>query len=66
MHQMAVDVQDGRAIVFGVDDVFVPKFVVESASHVIFPWQSVILSGVVQALHFPCKTPAGVAIRRAF
>jgi hypothetical protein len=28
---MAVDVEDGRAIFFGVDDVFVPDLVVEGA-----------------------------------
>ena len=31
MHQMAVNVKHGRAVVFSVDDVFVPDFVVERA-----------------------------------
>jgi hypothetical protein len=30
---MAVDVQNGGAVFFGVDDVFVPDFVVEGAAH---------------------------------
>jgi hypothetical protein len=30
---MAVDVQNGSAVFFGVDDVFVPYFVVEGAAH---------------------------------
>jgi hypothetical protein len=30
---MAVDVEDGRAIFFGVDDVLVPNLVVKGASH---------------------------------
>ena len=34
--QMAVDVEDGGAIVFGMDDVVVPEFVVERACH--WPW----------------------------
>ncbi len=33
MHQVAVDVQDGRAVVFGVDDMFVPDFVVKGSWH---------------------------------
>ena len=33
LHQMPVDVEDGRAIFFGVDDVLVPDLVVEGASH---------------------------------
>jgi hypothetical protein len=33
VNQMAVNVEDGRAIVFGVDDVFVPDLVVKRASH---------------------------------
>ena len=33
VHQVAVDVQDGGAVFFGVDDVFVPDFVVEGACH---------------------------------
>ena len=33
MHQMAVDVQNGGAVFFGVDDVFVPNLVVKRASH---------------------------------
>ena len=31
MHQVAVDVEDGRAVVLGVDDVVVPQFVVKRA-----------------------------------
>jgi hypothetical protein len=48
MHQMAVYIKYGGAIFFGVDDVFVPKFVVKRAAHMIFPWQFNILS---------CKAP---------
>jgi hypothetical protein len=33
MGEVAVDVEDGRAIVFGVDNVIVPELVVECASH---------------------------------
>jgi hypothetical protein len=33
MDQMAVDVQNGGAVFFGVNDVLVPDFVVEGASH---------------------------------
>jgi hypothetical protein len=33
MDQMAVNVEQGSAIVFGMDDVLVPEFVVKSASH---------------------------------
>ena len=50
MHQMAVNVENGGAIFFGVDDVFVPEFVVKGVSHMIIPWQSVILSGSAQTL----------------
>ena len=32
--QVAVDVQDGGAVIFRVDDVFVPNFVVKRACHV--------------------------------
>jgi hypothetical protein len=31
MHQMAVDVEDGGAVFFGVDDVLVPDLVVQRA-----------------------------------
>src|SRR5207247_9791822 len=33
VHQMPVDVEDGGAVFFGVDDMLVPDFVVEGASH---------------------------------
>jgi hypothetical protein len=33
MGEVAVDVEDGGAIVFGVNDMIVPELVVESASH---------------------------------
>jgi hypothetical protein len=33
VHQMAVDVEDGRAVFLGVDDVLVPDLVVQGASH---------------------------------
>ena len=33
MYQMAVDVQNGCAVFFGVDDVLVPNLVVKRASH---------------------------------
>ena len=33
VHQVAVDVEDGGAVFFGVDDVFVPNLVVKRASH---------------------------------
>ena len=33
VNQMAVDVEDGGAVFFGVNDVLVPDFVVEGASH---------------------------------
>ena len=33
VHEVAVDVEDGGAIVFGVDDVVVPELVVERAGH---------------------------------
>jgi hypothetical protein len=33
MHQVAVDVEDGGAVLFGVDDVLVPDLVVKGASH---------------------------------
>jgi hypothetical protein len=33
MDQVAVNVQDGGAVFFGVDDVFVPNFVVKRAGH---------------------------------
>jgi hypothetical protein len=33
VHQMAVDVEDGGAVFFGVDDVLVPDLVVQGASH---------------------------------
>jgi hypothetical protein len=55
VHQMAVDVQDCRTIFFGMDNVFVPEFVVESASHVFIPWQSNILNGVVSMIRWPNK-----------
>jgi hypothetical protein len=32
MHQMAIDVENGGAIVFSVNDVLVPKLVVQSAT----------------------------------
>jgi len=35
MHQMPVDVEDGRAVFFGMNDVFIPDFVVKGASHVV-------------------------------
>jgi hypothetical protein len=31
MHEMAVDVQQRRAVIFDVNDVFVPEFVVQRA-----------------------------------
>jgi hypothetical protein len=34
VNQMAVNVQNGGAVFFGVDDVFVPNFVVKRARHV--------------------------------
>ena len=36
MYEMAIYVQNGRAVFFGMDDVFVPEFVVECASHMVF------------------------------
>jgi len=33
VHQMAVDVEDGGAVFFGVDDVFVPDLVVKRTCH---------------------------------
>jgi hypothetical protein len=33
VHQVAVDVEDGGAVFFGVDDVLVPDLVVQGASH---------------------------------
>jgi len=33
VNQMTVDVQDGSAVFFGVDDVFVPNFVVKRTCH---------------------------------
>jgi hypothetical protein len=36
--QMAVDVEDGGAVFFGVDDVFVPDFVVQGACHRGLSW----------------------------
>ena len=33
VHQVTVDVQDGSAVFFSVDDVFVPNFVVKRAGH---------------------------------
>ena len=33
VHQVAVDVQNGGAVFFGVDDVFVPDFVIKGAGH---------------------------------
>ncbi|MNV21184.1 hypothetical protein D3C71_1121120 [compost metagenome] len=33
VHQMAVDVEDGGAVLFGVDDMLVPDLVVQGASH---------------------------------
>ena len=33
MHQVAVNVKHGGAVFFGVDDVFVPDFVVQRAAH---------------------------------
>jgi hypothetical protein len=39
---MPVDIENGGAIVFGVDDMIVPKFVVKGASHGV-PWLSSIL-----------------------
>ena len=44
VHQVAVYVEDGGAIFLGVDNVRVPQFVVEGASHV-FPSCCGILSG---------------------
>jgi hypothetical protein len=34
VHEVTVDVEDGGAVFFGVDDVFVPELVVEGARHV--------------------------------
>ena len=42
MHQVAVDVQNGGAVFFGVDDVFVPDFVVEGAAHGVY---SIVIAG---------------------
>jgi len=50
VHQMAVDVEDGGAIFFGVDDVLVPNLVVKGASHVCSFVQSSILCGDVQLM----------------
>ena len=36
VHQMAVDVEDGGAIFFGVDDVLVKNLVVKRAAHMLF------------------------------
>jgi hypothetical protein len=36
VHQMAVDIQNGSAVFFGVDDMFVPDFVVEGAAHGVY------------------------------
>ena len=36
VHQMAVYVQDGSAVFFGVDDVFVPNLVIQGAGHGVF------------------------------
>ena len=33
VHQMAIDIEQGGAVFFGMDDVLVEDFVVESASH---------------------------------
>ena len=33
MHQMAVYIKNGGTVFFGMDDVFVPNFVVKRASH---------------------------------
>ena len=33
VHEVTVDVEDGGAVFFGVDDVLIPEFVVECASH---------------------------------
>jgi hypothetical protein len=33
MDEMAVNVKQRSAVVFGMDDVFVPEFVVKGASH---------------------------------
>jgi hypothetical protein len=41
--QVAVNVQDGGAVFFGMDNVFVPNFVVKRACHG---------ASLVQALHF--------------
>jgi hypothetical protein len=57
---MAVNVQNGSAVFFGVDDVFVPDFVVEGAAHV-FPLDRVFYSISILKM----TSPADVAIRRA-
>jgi hypothetical protein len=33
VHQVTVNVQDGSAVFFGVDNVFVPNFVVKRTGH---------------------------------
>jgi hypothetical protein len=77
MHQMAVDVKNGGAVFFGVDNVLVPDLVVKGASHGLCSFvKSVILCGSV---HVPAcrwfglldgviahvKSPPGVATGRA-
>jgi hypothetical protein len=54
---MAVNVQNGSAVFFGVDDVFVPDFVVEGAAHgvqgVIFrdSWEMLSCGSILFILH---------------
>jgi hypothetical protein len=68
MDQMSVNIENGGAIVFGMNDVVVPEFVVQRASHAVFlgnpRFYAASLEGLVE-LSDKMKTPADVAARRA-
>src|SRR5256885_1618947 len=62
VHQVAVDVEDGGAVILGVDDVLVEDLVVEGASHGVLEW---LVSWGNFWGHPAAKWPSGCAGRRA-
>ena len=58
VHQVAVYIEDGRAVFFGVDDVFVPNLVVQGAAH-----ETSLCAGkhfMPMALHEKCPALRGI------